>query len=221
MGLSLGSAAIIAGIALSLMAVLAPIANFAILQNMIVAGDAAKTAGNILANAWQFKFGIFLFLLVAVLDIVVAWALYVFLAPINQSLSLLTAWLRIVYAAMLGSALTYLGQAWRLVSGAGLASLEASQRQGQVLLSLGDFNFGWELAMIVFGLHLLLLGILMFRAGYMKRILGSLLVLAALGYLIDGIGKLLSAGYHLQIAMFTFIGEIVLIFWLLIQGRRV
>jgi hypothetical protein len=67
---------------------------------------------------------------------------------------------------------------------------------------------------------LLLLGYLMFKGGYMKYVLGILLILAALGYMIDGAGRLLSPEYSIAVSVCTFIGEVVLIFWLLIKGGR-
>jgi hypothetical protein len=54
----------------------------------------------------------------------------------------------------------------------------------------------------------------------MPRIFGALLVLAGLGYLADGIGFLLVPDFSPTFALFTFIGEVALIFWLLISGRR-
>ena len=67
---------------------------------------------------------------------------------------------------------------------------------------------------------MLLLGYLLFRAGYMKKILGILVLFAGLGYMADGIGKVLSSNYTITISAFTFVGEVVLIFWLLITGRK-
>ena len=72
----------------------------------------------------------------------------------------------------------------------------------------------------VFGLHLLVLGALAFRSGYVPRYLGALLSVAGLGYLVDGLGKTLSPSYGLSVAAFTFIGEVVLMLWLLIKGWR-
>jgi len=220
--ISINSSAIIAGIGLLLMGILAPIANFSILQGLIVPDDAAKTFSNIAASEGLFRLGISFFLIVAVLDIIVAWALYVFLKPINNSLSLLTAWFRVVYATMLGVVLVYLIHILQLVNGAEyLATLDTNQLQTLVMLSVRNFTLGWEFSLIVFGFHLLLLGYLVFKAGYMRKILGILIILAALGYLIDGFGKLLSADYTVSISMFTFIGEVILIFWLLIKGRKI
>jgi len=89
------------------------------------------------------------------------------------------------------------------------------------MLSLDTFTLGWEFGPIIFGFHLLLLGYLVFRAGYMQKFLGILIILASLGYLIDGMGKLLSSNYNINISAFTFIGEVILIFWLLIKGRKI
>ena len=220
--ISLQQAAVIAGIGLLIMAILAPIANFSILQGLIVPDDAAKTVSNINNSEGLFRIAICLFLIVVLLDIIVAWALYVFLKPVNKSLSLLTAWFRVVYATMLAVVLIYLIHVLQLLSRADyLAVFETDQLQAQVMLSLNNFTLGWEFGMIIFGFHLLVLGYLVFKAGYVRNVLGILLVLASIGYVIDGFGKLLSSHYNMSIAMFTFIGEVILIFWLLIKGRMV
>ena len=110
----------------------------------------------------------------------------------------------------------------QLLNGADYLSVfSTNQLQTQVMLSLNIFNHGWEFGLIIFGFHLLLLGYLIFKAGYMRKILGILILLAASGYLIDGFGKLLSIDYNISISMYTFIGEVVLIFWLLITGRKI
>lgn len=220
--ISLNNSAIIAGIGLLLMAILAPIANFAIIQGLIDPNDAAKTVSNISESNGLFRLGICLFMIVALLDIIVAWALYIYLTPVNKQLSLLTAWLRIIYATILGVVLINLINVLQLINGADyLTGFSIAQIQAQVMLSLNIFTHGWEFGLIIFGFHLLLLGYLILKAGYMRRILGILIILAAFGYLIDGFGKLLSADYSISISIFTFFGEVILIFWLLIKGRKV
>jgi hypothetical protein len=220
--ITLSRAALVAAFALILMAILAPIADFGILQKIIVPDDAARTSANIVASERSFRWAIVIFMIVAVLDVIVAWALYVFLKPVNASLSLLTAWLRIIYATMLAVVSINLINALQFVSEATyLSSLRVEQLQAHILISLRSFSQGWEIGLIIFGFHLLMLGYLMFKAGFMRRILGVLIMLAALGYLVDGFGMILSASYQVNVAMFTFFGEVVLIFWLLIQGRKV
>ena len=220
--ISIKNSAIIAGISLLLMAIIAPIANFSILQGLIDPNDVAKTVSNITENIGTFRIGIVLFLIVAILDILIAWSLYIFLRPQNKSLSLLTAWLRIVYASILCVVIINLINVLQLLNGAYyLTAFSESQLQTQIMLSLNMFSQGWELGLIIFGFHLLLLGYLILKAGYMRKILGILILLAASGYVIDGFGKLLLTDYSISISMFTFIGEVVLIFWLLIVGRKI
>jgi diacylglycerol kinase len=220
--ISLSNSAIISGIGLLVMAVLAPIANFSILQGLIVSGDAGHTFSNIISSEGEFRLAVVFFLIIVLLDIIVAWGLYVLLKPINKSLSLLTAWLRLVYSAMLGFSIFYLINVLILVSNTqNPVSFDADQIQGLVMLSLSSFKSGWEFGLIVFGFHLLLLGSLILKAGYMHKILGTLLIISSLGYLIDGFGRLISSDYNITISVYTFIGEIVLIFWLLISGRKI
>jgi len=76
------------------------------------------------------------------------------------------------------------------------------------------------MGLILFGFHLLVLGYLVFKSGYVPKWLGVFLVLAGVGYIVDGFGKTLSPDYNLNIAQFTFVGEVLLIFWLLWRGFK-
>ncbi len=78
----------------------------------------------------------------------------------------------------------------------------------------------WSAGLVLFGFHLVLLGVLVWRAAYAPTILGILLVAAGLGYAVDGFGVVLVADYGVNVAALTFVGEVVLIFWLLLRGRR-
>jgi hypothetical protein len=220
--ISLRQAAIVAAVGSLIMDILAPFAEFSVRQGLIVPGDAATTAHNIMANEGLFRIAICIYLIVAILDVVIAWALYIFLKPVNKSLSLLAAWLRVVYAAILAFVLLNLVTALHILSGADyLAAFETDQLNAQMMLFLEAFVDGWDLGLMIFGLHLLLLGYLVSKlSGYMSKILGVLLVIASLGYLIDSFGKLLSPAYDANIALFTFIGEVLLIFWLFFKAAK-
>jgi hypothetical protein len=91
---------------------------------------------------------------------------------------------------------------------------------GRALRALEAFELIWQAGLILFAVHLLLIGYLAYRSGFMARVFGILLVVAGLGNLIDGLGTLLIPGYVISLAQFTFVGEVALIFWLLIKGRR-
>ena len=202
------------------MAVLAGISSAAF-GNLVVAGDAAKTARNIVDNELLFRAITCGFLIVAILDVVVAWALYVFLRPVNRSIALLAAWLRVVYAAVFAAALSNLFVAVRLLTGAdSLKAFGTGQLNAQVMMSVNAFNDGWDAALVIFGLHLLVLGYLVFKSGYIPRVLGILVMIASLGYLIDSFGGVISVGYNANVAQFTFVGEVLLMVWLLWKGVR-
>ncbi len=215
-------AAIFAGLGLLIMTILAIFANFFVFQKLIIPGNAAATAGNITANGMLFRIGIFSFLIVIVMDVVAAWALYVFLKPVNRSLSLLASWFRLVYSAIFAVALINYYNIFQILSNAEyLKAFTNDQIHAKVLLSINAFNDGWNIGFVFFGIHLALIGYLVFISGYMPRILGVLLAAAGLGYLVDSLGKILFSNYNFTIAMFTFIGELLLMFWLLIKGSRI
>ena len=67
---------------------------------------------------------------------------------------------------------------------------------------------------------MILLGYLVFKSGYIHKLFGVLLVIAGLGYLVDSLSRCLLPTYNIEIGMFTFIGEVVFMFWLLFKGGK-
>lgn len=225
---SLRQAAIVAGSALLIMVIAAGFAVGFVLESLTVSGDAAATANNIKASEMLFRTGIFSFLIILICDVLATWGFYVFLKPANESLSLLTAWLRLIYTAILGTALLNLVIVLLLLSKADyLAVFETDQVNALVLLFLNAFNSIWSIGLVIFGCHLLLLGYLVFKSGYIPKILGILLVLAALGYLITDLGNLLLPNHENYIATIEqvfiapmIVGELGFGLWLLIKGGK-
>jgi hypothetical protein len=216
--------ALAAAFGLLFMALLAPFAQFGVMQTLVVPGDAVATTSNIVASAGLFRAAIAAFLIVAILDVVVAAGLYAVLRRANESLALLAAWLRVAYAAVFAFALVNLLNVAQLVQGAGATALSAAQLQTQVASFLASFDNSWDLGLAIFGLHLVVLGALLFKSVDFPNVLGALVILAGAGYLADSFGTILVADYALTISVFTFIGEVVLIVWLFklaIKGSRV
>ncbi|AKB28901.1 hypothetical protein MSSIT_2182 [Methanosarcina siciliae T4/M] len=226
--ISLRQAAIVAGFGYIIIFLLGIIANFFVLQNLIVPEDAAATVNNIMVNEWQFRLGILGFIIMVIFDVVVAWALYILLKPVNRSLSLLTAWFRLVNATIFGIALYNLFSVLQLLGGAGyLTVFETGQMQAQVMLFLSAFNYTWLIGLIFFGFHLFFLGYLILRSGYIPGILGVLLMIASLGYLIDSFANFLLPSYTDYETIFMLIvfvpgviGELSLTLWLLLKGTK-
>ncbi|MDD3043273.1 MAG: DUF4386 domain-containing protein [Methanosarcinaceae archaeon] len=215
-------AAMVAGFGLLLMTVFALFADFFVLPGLIVPGDATETANNIMAAEGLFRMAICSFLIVIILDVLVAWAFYVLLKPVNKSLSLLMAWFRLVYAVILAFSLVFLVIVLLLLSGADyLTVFETDQLHAQVMLSLNVFSDGWAIGLVFFGLHLALLGYLVFKSDYIPGILGVLLVVAGLSYLIDNFAILLLPDYDATIYLVTGWGELLFVFWLLFKGGKI
>ena len=76
-----------AGYGYLLIFVLAIFANFFVRTRLIEPGDAAATAGNIMGSETLFRFGLVAFLVVFIVDVVIAWALYVFFRPVEHGIS--------------------------------------------------------------------------------------------------------------------------------------
>jgi len=209
------AAAVIAGAGILLMVIPPVFARF-VVDGALVPGDAAATANNILANETQFRLAILSFLVVVVLDVIVSWGLYLFFKPVNRGLSLLAAWFRLLYTAVFAVAVLNLGNALNLLQSAGASGLD--QAQGQALLSLNAFFNGWDFGLALFGLHLILIGYLVFKAGYMPWILGALVLICGIGYTFDAVTGLLFPGFGVTVSLVTFIGELLLAVWLLVKG---
>jgi hypothetical protein len=211
--------ALATAVSLLLMALLAPFAQFGVLKTLIVPADAAATTSNIAASLGHFQAAIVAFLIVAILDVVVAWGFYVLLRPVNEGLARLVGSLRVVYAAVFAIALLNLVDAAGLAQSATGTALQSGPLQAQVAAAVASFDTGWHLALGIFGLHLVGLGALLFMFAA-PRLLAALVVLAGIGYLADSVGTVLIAGYGLTISTFTFVGEALLIFWLFWRAAR-
>jgi hypothetical protein len=225
---SLRTTAKVAGFAMLAMAVFAFFANFFVLEDLIVSGDATATATNILGSEGRFRLGITSMLMVVILDVVAAWALYLFFKPVNTGLSLLTACFRLVFAAIFGAAVLNLILALEFVGGdAYLTALDPAQAQAQMLFFLDAFTYGWQIGLAFFALHLAGLGYLVLKSGYVPRVLGVLAIVAGLGYLIDSFAHVLLSNYDdydtaflLIAAVPSIIGELSLTVWLLARGGK-
>jgi uncharacterized protein DUF4386 len=195
------------------MAMLAPIAQFGVLATLILPTDATATATNIAGGLGAFGGAIAAFFAVAILDVVVAFALYVLLRSVNRSVALGVTGLRVIYAAVFAVALLSL---WNVVQllGSSVEAAPSAAVTSQVTSSIDSFNNVWDIGLAIFGLHLVGLGGLLVRAPSFGRVIGALVVIAGLGYLIDSIGRLFVADYSLTLSMFTFVGEALLIVWL-------
>ena len=219
---SLRTAALIAGIGLLIMAIAAPFAELYAYPQLVVPGNASETTQNIIANKTLFSSAIFGYLIAFLCDVLVAWALYLLLKPVNENLSMLTAWFRLVYTVIALVALLNLVTVLQLVNTSEASTLaQPDLLQAQIMFSIDAFRSHWYFGLLFFGIHLGLLGYVVFRSNYIPRILGILLVIAGLGYLLSNLKPFLFPTMNLDFAEYTFYGELIFMLWLLIRGPKI
>jgi len=204
---SIRKASTIAGVGLLAMSVLSAFGYLFAVKGLVVPGNAARTARNITSHEGLFRFGILSLYVVAVLDVVVAWALYRVFKPVSDTLSKLAAWLRVAYAAVFTVAISHLVGALRL--------------HAQALGHINTFTNIWDAGLVLFGLNLFVLAYLAYRSGYVPRLLGVLLGIAGFGYVFDTVVRALVRGSSSDVSAITGMGEFVFALWLVIRGRRI
>jgi hypothetical protein len=194
-------------------------------SKLIVLGDAATTARNIMASAWQFRIGFVVDLVATVLFLLTAWALYVLLKPVNKNLALLFLLLNLGGVAVWCFSDLFLIASQLLLSGADyLKVFPVDQLQALAMLFLHIYKNGFSgIAQIFFSVWLFPLGYLVFKSGYLPKVLGIVLMVECFGWLMYPIQFFLLPGNvvltYLSSAV-GFIGEFSLMLWLVIMGAK-
>jgi hypothetical protein len=191
-------------------------------QDMFVHGDPGTTASNIFASKNVFTLTIFMDLAVQVVFIFLVLFLYKLLKPVNKNQAGLMAVLFLVSVpiAMLNAVNHF--AALLLSSGPQfLSTFPAEQVQALVPFFLELNEYGIYIAYIFWGLWLFPLGYLVFKSGFLPKIMGIYLMISCFGYLIDFVTFFFFPDFGLSINMFTGWAELVLCLWLLIKGVNV
>jgi len=184
-GLTLRQAALIAGLGYLLNPV--PYAEFALYPRLVISGHIDQTVANIAAHQDLFVAAIFCYLINFMGDIVIAWAFYVLLAPVNRAVSMLAAWFRLTYTVIALGATFNLVTVCHLITTPELVkAFGSNQLQAQVDLLLHSFRSDWALSLSIFGIHLVLVGCLMYASGYIPKLFGVVMFILGLGWIIAG-----------------------------------
>lgn len=214
----------IAGLLYLMVVILGGFAEAGVRASLIVPGDAAKTANNIMASASLFRIGFMSDLIMMACYLLLAYTLYVLLKPANDNLSLLFVLLTLTSVAMMSLNMLNQFAALLLLSGSAyLTVFSVDQLQALAMLFLDLHKYGYFIAQIFFGLWLLPLGYVGFKSGYFPRALSILVMLASLGHLIQYFQIFLFPDYkeisYPGLAVAT-VAELSLCLWLLIKGVK-
>ena len=191
---------------------------------LIVSGNAAATANNILASERLFRVGIVSELICAAEFVFLLWVLYRLLAGVSRTHASLMVILGLVFVPIMCVNVLNEITALTLLRGADFLSVfDKRQLEAMAMLFLDLHRYGYVVGWI-FGLWLFPFGVLVFKSGFLPRILGVLLIAACFGYLADSLTPLLLPGYADIVGRFASIaltlGEPAIILWLLIRGAK-
>jgi Domain of unknown function (DUF4386) len=190
--------------------------------SLVVSGDAAATAREILASESLFRLSIVSALLCQILFIFVVLVLYQLLKVVNQTM----AWLMVIFMllsipiAMLNE-LNNVAALFLLSGAASLNVFTADQLHALVPLFLDMHALGLDISFLVGALWFFPLGYLVFTSGFLPRILAVLLIINGLAYLIDSFAALLLPDLNVNLVMYTGLVEVVFALWLVIRGVNV
>jgi Domain of unknown function (DUF4386) len=210
-----------AGVFQLLEALTATFPGLFVLRRLVVSGNGAATAANILGHERLFWLGFASSLIGVACHIAWALLMYELLKPVNRSVSSFAAFVILVGCAIQAlTSLLYLAPLLILQGGSSLSAFTPEQLQalGLVFLRLNDYAF--QIYLVFFGAWCLLIGYLIFRSTFLPRVLGVLVAISGLGW-VTYLNPPLAHYLWRYIAAASALGEIPLEFWLIVMGLNV
>jgi Domain of unknown function (DUF4386) len=218
-------AARIAGAVYLSMVFTAPFSLLYVPGKLIVRGNASATAENILAHETMFRLSIMGELVGQVIFICLAIALYRLLCEVNKP----WAWLMVSFV-LVSAAVGFLNTLNNIAAlllfrgGDFLAVFDEAQRNALGMLFVRLHSYGQFISEILWGLWLFPFGLLVFRSGFLPRLIGVWLMINCFGYLALSVIALFFSAYYstaFSVAQPVLFGELAIMLWLLIKGAKV
>jgi len=193
-------------------------------STLIVSGDAVKTATNIRVNEQLYRIGIANNLITFAIDVVLIWALYVLLRPVNRNLALLAVFFRLLETTIACVAIIHSYVAMQFVSDADhLNGFDANQIQALSIMHYA-YALTFNVVAIFLGLGSAIFNYLLLKSEYIPRMLAAWGIFSSLLLLVSqfviiifpNVETIIIPACYLPIV----IDEIVLGFWLLFKGAK-
>ncbi len=191
-------------------------------KSLIVVGNSEKTILNILANEFLFRLSIVSAILCALVTIATALYIYNVLKLVNKRHA---KWILIF--TLIVAPITMINE---LNNVAVLVLLNypqyspafsSDQLNNMVLVFLDLHKYGLQIAGIFFGLWLFPMGYLVFKSTFIPKVIGIFLIVTCIGYLIDFTTFFLFPSFPIIVSEYTWLGEVLMVLWLLIKGVNV
>lgn len=206
------------GYALLLMAIIAGFSFGFAFPKIYVPGQ-PENAHSALTEHWQlYKFMLSGILLVLLLDLFVSWTLYLYFKNDHKKLAAVSGFLRIIYSIIFGMATYYLCLNFGF----------SNNNNALIIENYQSFHTVWSIGLIVFGIHLLLVGVLMKLHKRIPAVLWYLTIIAGASYILVHLLKTafpqltaLSNTLNNILALPMAVGELGLAVWLIIKGGKI
>jgi hypothetical protein len=189
-----------------------------LVRGIVVAGDAAATANNMLAHKPLYQSGFAIGLIATALYVAVTALLYGLLKPVNKSLALLAALFSVVGCAIQASGSLFQIAPLVILGGSHYLSVfTEAQLRALALMSLNlDAQAGY-IYIVFFGLFDFVIGYLIFKSTFLPRVIGALMAIAGVGWL-TFLSPSLAIHLSPYVDVIGFIAEASLLIWLLVMG---
>jgi hypothetical protein len=189
-------------------------------SHLVVPGDAAATAHRVIQSESLFRWGFIGYLIESVCDVGLAAVLYLLLSPVSRAVALFGAFFDLLATATFAAAeLFYFAPSLILHGAAFLPGFSPAQLDGLALLSFKLYSAGGNLFQIHYGVASILFGALIFRSGYLPRLLGVIVALGGAGFVAWSFTFVLAPTFPTAIlGAPTIIATPLLGLWLLVKG---
>ena len=214
----------IAGVLYLVIIVLGITSEVLVRSNLIVPGNAAATASNILASKSIYRIGFAADSIMLFSDVAIACLFYVLFKPVNRTLSLIACVFRLIQASIIGANLLNYYNALLLLESGGNGSLfNNEQLNGLVMLFTDMHSHGYDLGLLFFAISNIILGYLIIRSKLFPVILGYGLQAGAIAYLAGSYTRFIFPEYLSYIKpvyIVPLIAELSFCLWLLLKGIK-
>ena len=192
-------------------------------SKIIVANNAAATAGNLLAHPTILRLGFAAYLVEALCDVMLSLLFYALLRPVHRDLSLLAAFLGLIGTAIFAvGEVAYFSTPLLLRDSAYLATFSPDQRNALALVATQAVGYGATVSMLFYGAATFIRGYLFTRSGYFPKFLGILLMIAGLGFMTKTFTFVLAPRYATDVLLYPmFIAMLAIAFWFIAKGVNV
>ena len=194
-------------------------------SHIVVPGNAAETARHVLASERLFRIAFIADLAMMVSYLLLGLTLYVLLEGVDKNAArFMVAFNLIGVPIMCLNMLNHFASLYVLSGADYLKVFSPEQLDALALFFLNLHDYGYVIAQISTGTWLLPLGYLVYKSGFIPKILGVLLMTASVGYLVDLLAQFLLPNYANVIEVVALtpaaLGELMFLLWLLVKGTK-